>query len=100
MKNQFLSHGSRNRPGSLRPHRMPFHLFIGPLMEQAENRKRSVGTRPYLECLEARSLLTVPAVSAVSPANVGIGVDPAGDTHVLLLTPANSGFNTSRSTQR
>ena len=74
MKNQFLSHGSRKRPGPPCPHRMPFHLFIEPLMEQARNRKRSVGIRPHLECLEDRTLLTVPMVSAVSPANVGVGV--------------------------
>src|SRR5271166_1521835 len=74
MKNQFLSPGSWKCPGPPCRHRMPFHLFIEPLMEQARNRKRSVGLRPHLECLEDRTLLTVPMVSAVSPANVGVGV--------------------------
>ena len=89
MKNQFLSHGSRKDPGPPCPHRMPFHLFIEPLMEQARNRKRSVGVRPYLECLEARSLLTVPAVSAVSPANVGVGVGIAAKVAATF----NEGMN-------
>src|SRR5271166_1253685 len=89
MKNQFLSHGSRRDSGLPCPHRMPFHLFIEPLMKLARNRKRSVGVRPYLECLEVRSLLTVPAVNVVSPANIGVGVGIAAKVAATF----NEGMN-------
>ena len=101
MKNHFSSHGSQKGSGPPCPHRMPFHLFIEPLMKPARNRKRSVGVHPYLECLEARSLLT--AVSAVSPADLGIGVGIAAkvqatfDAAVQLNSFTLTGPNNLRS---
>ena len=93
MKNHFSSHGSQKGSGPPCPHRMPFHLFIEPLMKPARNRKRSVGVRPYLECLEARSLLT--AVSAVSPAGASVGVGIAAKVQATFdaaVQPNNISF--------